>query len=93
MKQYQPPTAAALYARVSSERQDVDLSVAGQLRALRDYAKTQTRLSSDPTSSHREPSVFKLLLLGGPFRITGSSKPWWLETALFTAPAGNSPMS
>ena len=30
---------AALYARVSSERQDVDLSVAAQLRALRDYAK------------------------------------------------------
>ncbi len=28
----------ALYARVSSERQDVDLSVAAQLRALRDYA-------------------------------------------------------
>ena len=31
-------TAAALYARVSSDRQDVDLSVAAQLRALRDYA-------------------------------------------------------
>ena len=31
-------TAVALYARVSSERQDVDLSVAAQLRALRDYA-------------------------------------------------------
>ena len=31
-------TAAALYARVSSERQDVDLSVSAQLRALRDYA-------------------------------------------------------
>ena len=30
---------AALYARVSSERQDVDLSVAAQLRALRDYAE------------------------------------------------------
>ena len=30
---------AALYARVSSERQDVDLSVAAQLRALRDYAQ------------------------------------------------------
>ena len=29
---------AALYARVSSDRQDVDLSVAAQLRALRDYA-------------------------------------------------------
>ena len=28
----------ALYARVSSDRQDVDLSVASQLRALRDYA-------------------------------------------------------
>ena len=32
------PTPAALYARVSSERQDVDLSVSAQLRALRDYA-------------------------------------------------------
>ena len=39
MKQHQPPTPAALYARVSSDRQDVDLSVAAQLRALRDYAK------------------------------------------------------
>ena len=32
-------TAVALYARVSSDRQDVDLSVAAQLRALRDYAE------------------------------------------------------
>ncbi|MCY3569170.1 MAG: recombinase family protein, partial [Chloroflexi bacterium] len=32
-------TTAALYARVSSDRQDVDLSVAAQLRALRDYAE------------------------------------------------------
>ena len=31
-------TPAALYARVSSDRQDVDLSVAAQLRALRDHA-------------------------------------------------------
>ena len=38
-KHLQLPTPAALYARVSSERQDVDLSVAAQLRALRDYAK------------------------------------------------------
>ena len=29
---------SALYARVSSDRQDVDLSIAAQLRALRDYA-------------------------------------------------------
>ncbi len=36
-QQEQLPTAA-LYARVSSDRQDVDLSVAAQLRALRDYA-------------------------------------------------------
>ena len=32
-------TPVALYARVSSDRQDVDLSVAAQLRALRDYAR------------------------------------------------------
>ena len=30
---------AALYARVSSNRQDVDLSVSAQLRGLRDYAE------------------------------------------------------
>ena len=34
----QPLIPAALYARVSSDRQDVDLSVSAQLRALRDYA-------------------------------------------------------
>ena len=39
MRQTQPPTPAALYARVSSDRQDMDLSVAAQLRALRNYAK------------------------------------------------------
>ena len=32
-------TPAALYARVSSDRQDVDLSIAAQLRTLRDYAE------------------------------------------------------
>ncbi len=32
-------TPVALYARVSSDRQDVDLSVSAQLRALREYAK------------------------------------------------------
>ena len=31
-------TPAALYVRVSSDRQDVDLSVSALLRALRDYA-------------------------------------------------------
>ena len=38
-EQHQPLTPAALYARVSSDRQDVDLSIAAQLRALRDYAE------------------------------------------------------
>ena len=38
-QQFQPLTPAALYARVSSDRQDVDLSVAAQLRALKEYAK------------------------------------------------------
>ena len=37
-KHLQPLTPAALYARVSSDRQDVDLSVCAQLRALKDYA-------------------------------------------------------
>ena len=32
-------TPAALYARVSSDKQDVDLSVSAQMRALRDYAE------------------------------------------------------
>ena len=39
MYEAQEPTTAALYARVSSDRQDVDLSVSAQLRALRDYAE------------------------------------------------------
>ena len=40
MQQPPAPKSAALYARVSSERQDVDLSVAAQLRALRNYAES-----------------------------------------------------
>ncbi|MDE2756026.1 MAG: recombinase family protein, partial [Acidobacteriota bacterium] len=39
-KHLQPLTPAALYARVSSDRQDVDLSVSAQLRALKEYAET-----------------------------------------------------
>ncbi|MYB49353.1 MAG: recombinase family protein [Dehalococcoidia bacterium] len=40
MKKYvQPLTPVALYARVSSDRLDVDLSVSAQLRAIKDYAK------------------------------------------------------
>ena len=33
----QPLTPAALHARVSSDRQAIDLSVSAQLRALKDY--------------------------------------------------------
>ena len=39
MKQQDDYTPVALYARVSSDRQDVDLSVSAQMRALRDYAQ------------------------------------------------------
>ena len=39
MKLQDDYTPVALYARVSSDRQDVDLSVSAQLRALRDYAQ------------------------------------------------------
>ena len=38
MNEQRIPTPVALYARVSSDRQDVDLSVAAQLRALREHA-------------------------------------------------------
>ena len=38
MSQLHDYAPVALYARVSSDRQDVDLSVAAQLRALRDHA-------------------------------------------------------
>ena len=41
-KHLQPLTLAALYARVSSDRQDVDLSVSAQLRVLKEYAKANT---------------------------------------------------
>ena len=39
-KHLQPLTPAAFYARVSSDRQDVDLSVSAQLKALKDYASS-----------------------------------------------------
>src|SRR5271157_2541812 len=34
----------AIYARVSSERQDVDLSISAQLKALRDYATRNAQM-------------------------------------------------
>ena len=39
MNQNTDCTPAAFYARVSSDRQDVDLSISAQLRALRDYTR------------------------------------------------------
>lgn len=39
MNQRAALTPAALYARVSSDRQDVDLSVAAQLEPVRNYAE------------------------------------------------------
>ena len=48
-------TPAALYARVSSDRQDVDLSVAAQLRALRDHAQKNGYIVV--REYHRPPAV------------------------------------
>ena len=47
MKDRHELTPAALYARVSSDRQDVDLSVAAQMRALRDLRQHE-RLQDRP---------------------------------------------
>ncbi len=74
------PTPAALYARVSSDRQDVDLSVAAQLRALRNYAAQHgyvvAREYVDEAESGRvadRPEFRKLLDAGGrpqaPFQV------------------------
>ena len=52
MRNQPDPIPAALYARVSSERQDVDLSVAAQLRALRNYARP-ARLCRGPRVRRR----------------------------------------
>ena len=47
MNQMTTLTPAALYARVSSDRQDVDLSVSAQLRALQGL-RGQERLHRRP---------------------------------------------
>ena len=72
MKERLELTPAALYARVSSDRQDVDLSVAAQLRALRDYAKsngyTVAREYVDEAESGRiadRPQFRKMIEEGG----------------------------
>ena len=61
-KHLQPLTPAALYARVSSDRQDVDLSVSAQLRALRELRRAE-RLPRSPRvrgrgreRAHRRPA-------------------------------------
>ena len=71
-KPVQPLTPAALYARVSSERQDVDLSVAARMRALRDYAKANgysvAREYADEAESGRiadQPQFRQMLDEGG----------------------------
>ena len=43
-KHLQPPTPAALYARVSSDRQDVDLSVSAQLQGAQGVREGQRLL-------------------------------------------------
>ena len=80
MRNQPDPVPAALYARVSSDRQDVDLSVAAQLRALRNYAAQHgyviAREYVDEAESGRvadRPEFRKLLDAGGrpqaPFQV------------------------
>ena len=53
MNQNTDYTPVALYARVSSDRQDVDLSISAQLRALRTmHRRTAT---SSPASTWTRP--------------------------------------
>ena len=72
MRNQPNPVPAALYARVSSDRQDVDLSVAAQLRALRNYAAQHdyvvVREYVDEAESGRvadRPEFRKMLEAGG----------------------------
>ena len=51
MNQHADYTPVALYARVSSDRQDVDLSISAQLRALRDYARKNDYIVPASTST------------------------------------------
>ena len=80
MRNQPDPVPAALYARVSSDRQDVDLSVAAQLRALRNYAAQHgyvvVREYVDEAESGRvadRPEFRKMLDAGGrpqaPFQV------------------------
>ena len=80
MRNQPNPVPAALYARVSSDRQDVDLSVAAQLRALRNYAAQHdyavVREYVDEAESGRvadRPEFRKMLEAGGrpaaPFQV------------------------
>ena len=71
-KHLQPLTPAALYARVSSDRQDVDLSVSAQLRALKEYAESQRLLRgprvrgrSRERSRRRQPQFREMIEEGG----------------------------
>ena len=89
MNQQTNPTPAALYARVSSDRQDVDLSVAAQLRALRDYAEkngyTVAREYVDEAESVRiaDRPQFRRMLTRPANQRLPSGKSW----------SGNSPAS
>ena len=90
MNQITSYTPAALYARVSSDRQDVDLSVTAQLRALRDYAQKNGYLVArkyvDEAESGRiaDLSQFRRML-------DEASKPEATQHALALVSAMNAP--
>ena len=82
-KQIQPLTPAALYARVSSNRQAMDLSMAAQLRALRDYAKANgysaAREYVDEAESGRVAELYRYLVRSHAQMSSSSSAPWWTD--------------
>ena len=68
---------AALYARVSSDRQDVDLSVAAQLRALRHYAEKNGYVIARAYVDEAESG-------GSPYERWEKGEPsGWLEQPLY----------
>ena len=82
-KQVQPLTPAALYASVSSNRQDADLSMAAQLRALRDYAKANGYSTAgeyvDEAESGRVAEPYRYLVRSHAQMSSSPPAPWWTD--------------
>ena len=65
-QQFQPLTPAAVYARMSSDHQEVGLSITAQLRALRDYAERYKMLFRPRVRGRAQLYGFPILRSLGP---------------------------